>query len=246
MSYQPPVTFKRKAVEPIACIKDGWNLIKDNYWLFVGITLLAMIIGGLVPIVLIGPMMCGVFLCLFRRMRGEPIEFGLLFQGFEYFGPSLIATFLHMVPIIAILVPFYIGIFMVPFLLAVTQHNGEPNPFVGILMFALIAALALVMILVMIIVNIAFTFVYALIVDRKLQGLDAVKLSLKGGLANFWQLLGLMLLLALLGIGGALLCYVGFFLVLPIHLASLSVAYTQVFGLGNVQQQRPPPPPVFT
>jgi hypothetical protein len=55
-----------------------------------------------------------------------------------------------------------------------------------------------------------------------------------------------MLLLGLLGFGGMLLCYVGFLLVLPVHIAALSVAYTQVFGLGNVQDQAPPPPPVFT
>jgi uncharacterized membrane protein len=245
MSYQTP-TFKRKAVDPILCIKSGWSLIKDDYWLFVGVTLIAMIVGGLVPIVLIGPMMCGIFLCLFRRMRGEPIDFGLLFKGFDYFGPSLIATFLHMVPIIAVLVPFYIGIFLTPFLLAITQHEGEPNPLAAILILALMVTLGLAMMLFMIIVNIAFTFVYALIVDRKLQGLDAVKLSAKAGLANFWQLLGLMLLLGLLGFAGMLLCYVGFLLVLPVHIAALSVAYTQVFGLGNVQEQAPPPPPVFT
>ena len=35
-----------------------------------------LLIGGAVPIVLIGPMMCGLYLCLFAQMRGQPVEFG--------------------------------------------------------------------------------------------------------------------------------------------------------------------------
>jgi len=82
--------------------------------------------------------------------------------------------------------------------------------------------------------------------DRKLSGVEAVKLSVKAGMANFWQILVLMLLNGLLGFAGALLCYVGLFLVMPVNFASLSVAYRQVFGLGNIQFPVPPPPPRFT
>ena len=32
----PEIPFKRQAVEPVQCIKNGWELIKDQYWLFVG------------------------------------------------------------------------------------------------------------------------------------------------------------------------------------------------------------------
>ena len=80
-----------------------------------------------------------------------------------------------------------------------------------------------------------------------MSGVDAVKLSAKAALANFWSLLGLLLLNGVMGFAGLLLCYVGLFLVLPISFAAIAVAYEQVFGLGEVQGPvLPPPPPSFT
>jgi len=247
MSYQPVIEFKRKAVLPVVCLKEGWNLIRDQYWLFVGIVFVGMMLAGMVPIaIILGPMMCGIYICLFRRQRGEPVEFGNLFQGFDYFGPSLIATLLHIIPIVAMLIPTYLLILLGPLLLIPLQHNGDASVLTIIIFGAIFAIIAVVMFVVIIVINVAFAFAYPLIVDRKLSGGEAVKLSAKAGIANFWQILGLMLLTGLMGLAGALLCYVGLFLVVPINFASLSIAYTQVFGLGNYQSPVPPSPPKFT
>ncbi|MEO7970024.1 MAG: hypothetical protein ABI698_01900 [bacterium] len=238
--------FRRKAVEPVVCIKAGWNLIKNQYWLFVGITVVGILVGSVVPFgILLGPMMCGIYLALFKTKRGQPIEFGDLFKGFDYFGDSLIATLLHLVPILVIFVPsyivFYIGlIFMMP-------RNGEPDPTALFSFFGLFAIFWLVMMVILIIVSVGFTFAYPLIVDRRLSGLNAVKLSIKAGMANFWQLLGMLLLNGLVSFVGLLFCYVGAFLVLPITFAAIATAYEQVFGLaeGGLQPNLPPPPPTF-
>jgi hypothetical protein len=32
-----PTEFRRGAIAPMECIKEGWALIKDQYWLFLGI-----------------------------------------------------------------------------------------------------------------------------------------------------------------------------------------------------------------
>ena len=90
--------FSRKAVEPVACIKAGWSLIRNQYWLFVGLSVVGVLIGSVVPFgILMGPMMCGIYLVLLEHMRGRPIEFGMLFKGFDYFVESLIATLLQFV-----------------------------------------------------------------------------------------------------------------------------------------------------
>src|SRR5882672_216309 len=103
------IEFKRNAVQPVECIKAGWNLIRSQYWLFVGLTVVGIIIGSVVPLgILMGPMMCGIYLALFQTRRGQPIEFGLLFKGFDYFGDAVIATLLHIIPVIVIFVPSYI------------------------------------------------------------------------------------------------------------------------------------------
>ena len=238
--------FRRKAVEPVVCIKAGWKLIKNQYWLFVGITAVGILVGSVVPFgILLGPMMCGIYLTLFKAKRGQPIEFGDLFKGFDYFADSLIATLLHLVPVLVVFVPsyivFYIGLFFL------MPRNGEPDPGALFGFFGLFAVFWLVMMVLLILVSVGFTFAYPLIVDRRLSGLNAVKLSIKAGMANFWQLLGMLLLNGLFSFVGLLFCYVGAFLVLPLGFAAIATAYEQVFGLadGDVQPNLPPPPPTF-
>jgi hypothetical protein len=245
----PEIPFRRNAVEPVECIKGGWELIKNHYWLFVGMTLIAIIIGSAVPLgILLGPMMCGLYLSFFKTRRGEPIEFGTLFKGFDYFGQSVVAALLHTIPIIAIIVPayllFYVGMFVS---MAAAGAGDEPNPapFLGVM--AMFGLFWIVVMLVIVVITIGFTFAYPLIVDRKLQGFDAVKLSFRAALANFWRLLGMMLLTSLLSVLGVVVCYVGVFFVMPIGYAAIAKAYEQVFGLsdGMEASNLPPPPPVF-
>src|SRR5205814_702608 len=74
-----------------------------------------------------------------------------------------------------------------------------------------------------------FMFTYPLIVDRELSGYDALKLSARAGLANFWGLVGFILLSALMQLLGMLACYIGAIFVMPIGFAMIVVAYDQVF-----------------
>ena len=245
----PEIPFRRNAVEPVQCIKGGWETIKNNYWLFVGMTLVAILIGSAVPLgILLGPMMCGLYMALFKTRRGEPIEFGTLFKGFDYFGQSVVAALLHTIPIIAIVVPAYLLFYVSMFVsMAAAGSGDEPNPaaFMGVMfMFGLFW---IAVMLVILFITIGFTFAYPLIVDRKMQGFDAVKLSFKAAFANFWRLLGMVLLTSLLSILGIMACYVGMFFVMPIGYAAIAKAYEQVFGLSDGMEvsNLPPPPPVF-
>lgn len=239
------IEFRRKALKPIECLKAGLELVRSQYWLFVGITAVGMIIASVVPLgILMGPMMCGIYLTLFKQRRGQRVEFGDLFKGFDYFGDSLVAALLHVVPVFAIILPTYI-IFYLSLFAMIGASGGNPDPglFIGFLGFWMI--IFVVVMVAMILISIVFTFAYPLVVERHLSGFDAVKLSLKAAMANFLGLLGLTLLNALLGFGGALLCYVGVVLVLPITFGALATAYEQVFGLEQVQPNVPPPPPSF-
>lgn len=240
------IPFNRGAVEPIASLKAGWGLVKDKYWLFVGMSFMAVFIGSVVPFgILLGPMMCGLYLALIKKMRGEPIEFGLLFRGFDYFGQSLIATLIHMIPVFVLIVPTYIAFYAGLFLM-IPQSGSQPDPNFMLGFLGAFAAVWLIIIILITVISILFTFTYPLIVNRGLSGVDAVKLSAKAALANFWRLLGLFFLNGLIGLGGALLCYVGVFLVFPITFGALAKSYEQVFGLGDPIVNAPPPPPTFS
>ena len=242
----PEIPFRRNVVEPVACIKGGWELIKNQYWLFFGMTLVAVLIGSAVPIILIGPMMCGLNLAFFKTRRGEPVEFGTLFKGFDYFGQSLIAALLHALPILVVVIPAYV-FFYISMIVSIAAQGNEPNPapFFGVL--AVFGLFWLVVMIVIIVISIGFLFAYPLIVDRKLKAIDAIKLSFRAGLSNFWRLLGMMLLTGLMTTVGVLACYVGAFLVMPLSYAAIAKAYEQVFGLseGGEFSNMPPPPPVF-
>jgi len=237
--------FKRGAIEPIECLKAGWALIKDRYWLFLGITVVGILIAGLVPLgILMGPMMCGIYLVLFQQMRGRPVEFAMLFRGFDYFVESLLATLIQFVPIFVLLVPFYVffGIGLAGFVAHHRQAGGTQDTAQIVGLLAGVSTFIFVAIVVSFVIGILFAFTYPLIVDRKLKALPAIQTSMKAAMANFWPLLGLVLLNALLGMVGMFCCYIGAFLVTPVMLAGLAVAYRQIFGLN--EESLPPAPPV--
>lgn len=236
--------FRVGVIQPVECIKEGWALIKDQYWLFFGLTIVALLLGGAVPIVLMGPMMVGLFMCFFERLASRPFEFGLLFKGFDHFVNGLVVTAIKVIPMLIIMVPFY---FIMVATMMATMPRGQASPeemsrfmtsFFGIEMVFFV-----VIMVVSICVEVFFMFAYPLVADRKLSGLDAVRLSIKAGKANFGGIVGLLVLNALLGFVGLLLCIVGVYLYLPIAFASQAVAYRRVFPVLSQPFASPPPPP---
>jgi uncharacterized membrane protein len=244
----PEIPYRPAVVQPIECLKSAWEMVKNEYWLFVGMTAVGMLIGSAVPLgILLGPMMAGLYITFFKTRRRQPIEFGDLFKGFDFFGPSLVATLLHIIPILAIVLPAYF-FFYITMVVSMVAQGDEPNPAAVFGVMGGFIIFWLVIMVVIVVVSIGFTFAYPLVVDRKLSGFDAVKVSFKGAFANFWRLLGMSVLTAILGICGLLLCYVGMFLVMPITYGAIAIAYEQVFGLADPSEMPsnlPPPPPTF-
>lgn len=236
----PPTEFQSRVISPVECLKEGWQLIKDQYWLFLGITLVAMLVGGAVPVVLIGPMMVGLYMCLFAKMRGEPVEFGMLFKGFDYFTQGLVAAAIQTLPVILIMAVGVV-IFAVLVMFGASAGGGDALPFVfsiGGAVFGLVASIA------SLIIHTFFLFAYPLIADRNLSGLEAIKLSYRAAMQNLGGIIGLILLITGLSILGVLACYVGAFLVMPISFAAYAVAYRKVFPeTGPLGGPAPPPPP---
>jgi len=130
MANYADIPFNRNAVRPMECLREGFNLIKDRYWFFVGLCFIVILVGGAVPFgILMGPMMCGLFMTFFMKRTGQPIEFNTLFKGFDHFGQSIIATLIHVVPVVIIIVPayliFYLGFFVT---MAASSSGDQPNP----------------------------------------------------------------------------------------------------------------------
>ncbi|MEP6705904.1 MAG: hypothetical protein ABJC05_00210 [Pyrinomonadaceae bacterium] len=222
--------FRKASIKPVECLKEAYALIKDQYWLFLGITVVGLLIGGAVPIVIIGPMMCGIYMCLLQRMRGEEVKFETLFKGFDFFTPSLIASLIQFVPIMIIVFGCYILFFAMFIGLAASQGgSGGGNPVAAMGIIVLMFVFVFVLVLVVALIQGFFIFIYPLIVDKKLSGVDAVKTSIRAVRANLGGVFGVVLLNLGVSLLGVLCCYVGAFFVLPVTMASQAVLYRKVF-----------------
>jgi uncharacterized membrane protein len=240
------LTFNRGAVRPVECIRAGWQLIREEYWLFFAITLVGMLIGNLVPFgLLVGPMMCGIYLCLLRREGGQRIKFEMLFKGFNYFAQSLIATLLMVLPVLVLVGVFY-GLFFAGMLaagisLTGDSQGGAPDATIPVVVLVLYVVAMLILLVVATVVGALFMFTFPLIVDRGLSGPQALWTSVRAVFSNLGGVVGLLLLTTLLSMLGVLACYVGAYLFMPIHMAAIAVAYRRVFPADGSVLIVPPP-----
>jgi len=224
------ITIRKVSIRPIELLREAFGLLGDQYWLFVGITFVGILIGSAVPMgILLGPMMCGIYLCYIQRKDNKLVEFGLLFKGFDFFVDSLIATLIMVAVMLAVIIPAYIifGVAMIG-LMAGTQ--GEPPPTAA---FGLFAVLYAVVILAIILISLPFLFVYPLIVDRELKAVAAVKASCRGVLANVFGVLGMALLYSFISFVASCFCYVPAILFLPLSLGGIFLAYRDVFPVDE-------------
>jgi tetrahydromethanopterin S-methyltransferase subunit F len=238
------VEFRRGVISPLECIKEGWALIRDQYWLFFGISIVGMLIGGAFAIVLMGPMMVGVFICLQQRQRNQPVEFGMLFKGFDLFVQGLIVTVLKFIPMFVIIIPYYI--FLAVMMVGMQgRHVSSPDEGkeVVLSMFAVEMIFFVAIMAVSLVTEIFFMLAYPLVADRRISGLDAVKLSFRAARANLGGIIGLLLLNGLFTFIGVLCCIVGAYFYLPVAFASHAVAYRRIFPDGGTAFPAPPPPP---
>ena len=226
--------FRRGAVKPMVCLREAWQLIKDDYWLFLGISFVGTLLGSVGPLgILLGPAMCGIHLCLLRRMHDKRVSFDMLFRGFDYFGQSFIAALIIMVPMMLFLVLWYVAFFALMISVGVPldqQKRGAPPNDASIgMLFGVMGIMYVALIVVLMAIHALFLFAFPLIVDRGLSGVEAAKLSMKAVFGNLGGVIGLMLLTLLLGIAGEMACCVGLILVLPLTHAMVTIAYGQVF-----------------
>jgi uncharacterized membrane protein len=238
MQMQPD-NYKVDNINAVDCMKEGWEMIKPNYWLYFGITIVGLLIAGAIPIVLVGPMLCGIYYCMLKRHDGGQVEFGDIAKGFEFFAPStiailIIAGIMGLTASIIIVIPVFLA------MAATAAGSPEAGAFFIVIMciamfiFAIIAACAHVLII----------FTHLLIVDRKLDGWQAIKVSARAGRQNVNTIVMFILVQFGMVLVGYLLCIVGVYLALPIMYAGTTVLYRKIFPpLAPMPNYNAPPSP---
>ena len=244
--------FYSGAINAGDCVSNAWNLVKQNYGLYLGIALVGMILSGCIPCVslfLVGPILGGIYYVVLREMRGEPVEFGMMFKGFEKFVPLMVIGLIQAIPEIIgqglrLVVQFgQIG-------LGGSSGRGGRDFFAsngadilagGFLI--VIAIVAMVLILFGVAWRVLLFFAIPIALEREIGPVDAMKLSARAATSNIGGLIVLFIFEFLIALLGIIALCIGIFFVIPIIYAANAFAYRQVFPLIEQHFNMTPPPP---
>lgn len=232
------IKFNSGAIKAVECYKEAWAMIKDQYWVAFGVVLVGLIVGSLVPLILVGPMICGIYMCLFDRYEGQPMSFDKLFKGFDFFWPGLVLTTIIMIPIFVMIVLMYVP--MIGMAMA-GQQMGESELMafiIGVLVIELIFAV------IMVCIHTLLMFAFPLMADKKLGAIQSIKLSVRSVWSNMSGVVGLFVVGFGVSIVGYLMLCIGIYLVIPLIFAANVVAYRKVFP-GEKPSMMPPPPSFY-
>ncbi|MDM7923810.1 MAG: hypothetical protein QUS14_16065 [Pyrinomonadaceae bacterium] len=231
--------FRTGVIDAVQCYKEAWEMIKPQYWLIFAIVLVGMLVGGIVPLILIGPMMVGIYFCLFDLYDRKPVDFGRLFKGFDMFLPSFLLSLVIMLPVLLMVVMIYVP--MIGF--AVAGQRMDESELIAFL--AVTVGIELVFAVIMVCIHTLVIFSFPLIADRRLGAWQAVVTSARAVKANMKGVIGLFLVGFVVVLVGYMMLCVGLYLVLPLILAANAVAYRKVFPAMNPGYSAPPPPNVY-
>lgn len=251
------IQFYSKAVRASDCVSDGMSLIQPNYFLYVGICLLAMILTACIPCLnyfLLGPVSVGVYYTMLRQMRNESVEFGMMFKGFEKFVPAMVIGLIMSVPQMAGDGIRLTSNFSDLFIRGMNKNRGNSDHFAQSIqgfpeialtggVIAIILLVAIFGILFALAWSITFSFALPLLAEHDLSVGEALTLSAKAGWANWTGLVVLGIFQFFIALAGVLLLCVGIFFVAPIIYSSKMVAYRQVFPDTTPEFKVEPPNP---
>jgi uncharacterized membrane protein len=220
--------YQRVHVAPMRLLQESVSLMGDDYWMFLLITFVGMMLGSVVPLVIYGAMICGIYLCYLQRMRGKRADFETLFRGFDYFVESLIATLLVTLATIVLISPCIL--LLIVSMIGIAASGRDAGPVAAVVLLVLVPLL----ILVSLVVSALFIFVYPLIVDKQYTAIPAIQASCRAVWANLGGILLLLVFYGVLYCAAVLACGIGTLFFAPVLFGALTILYRQIFP------ERPP------
>ena len=246
------IQFVPSAIDAGGCVSNAWNLVKQNYGMYLGIALVGMIMAGCIPCIslfLVGPVLGGIYFVFLREMRGEPVEFGMMFKGFDKFVPLMAIGLIQSIPeIIGQILRLFVNLGQ----LGLSGSRGRNVQFLqssgpdvalasGFLIIILIVAF--IFIIFGVVWRVLLFFAVPLAMENDLGPVEAIKLSAKAATSNIGGLIVLFIFEFLIALVGILALCIGIFFVIPILYAANAFAYRQVFPWIEQNFNMAPPPP---
>ena len=229
-------------------VKAGWNAAFGNagtvllggalVTLVLGALQVVPYIGGLVVVILQGPLWGGLLLAFLKHLRTGRMEVGDAFQGFgprfwplcrAYLVPTLLASIAYIPGVATIVVAAIPGF---------SAAAGMPSMTgVSILVIAAVGVLLVGGGVVGTYLTVSWMYTLPLVADRGYRVLPAMKLSRKFVARHFWQHLFLMILFGLVALLGLIACLVGIFVAVPVIAFAQAFVFNRLFkGLRPAQQ----------
>lgn len=244
------LNFRSGAINASDCIGTAWNLVQRNLGTYIGIGVVAWIMLSCIPcanIFIYGPVMGGLAYVVLRDIRNEPIEFGMLFKGFEKFVPLMVIGLIEVAPAVVFQILQYTMDFA---RMGITSRQSSGDFYQSSEVSPLLAGftagyiiLIFGFIVFQFIWNAAFMFAIPLVLETNIGPGEAIKISLSAAFANLGGLILLMILGGLVILLGVIAFCVGTLVALPVVWAANVIAYRQVFPLLNWNPRTTPPPP---
>lgn len=234
--------FRTGVINPIECLKEGFERVKRDYWLLFAIGLVGGLIGGATMYVLAGAMICGIFIAYLNAIDGRPVVFEDVWKGMPYLGQGLIAILVMVVP--AVVYYIFVYITLVVAIFAGGSTAGEAGMLGGLV---LVGVIDLIVLIVMVSFHTLLSFTFPLIVDRNLSAIDAMKTSARAVWQNLSGVAGIVGVNFVLMLIGMLALCIGVYFIIPIMAAANVVAYRKVFpALAQPTNFEPPPPGAYS
>jgi hypothetical protein len=241
MTANPNLAFNEKAIRPVECLKEAWQLIKNDYWLLFGISLVGALLAGATMYVLFGAMICGIFGCYLKKIDGGEVRFEDLWLGMKYLVPSIPVVILFVVPIFVYMFVIFVTLYGPMIAAVIVGEKGDPT--IVFATFGIAIVVDIIVAIAMTIIHSFIIFAFPLMVDRGLGGMDAIKLSARAVTKNMGGIGGVILLNFGIVLLGQLAFCIGIYFTIPILTASNLVAYRKVFPKLN--NTMPVPPALF-
>lgn len=234
-------------------MRMGWQFMKRDFWAtwVVGLVALLVISGvngasgipyigpciSLVVSVFVGPpLAAGIFLAFRRVVDGSKANVGDLFNGFrERYWESVVALLLPtlVAGVLGLLIA--VGGMAMGVGISVMEGGGHGHGEEEAVLAALaIGALILVpLVLVVTLFSMFFVFSALAVWDCPRQGWQAAKASMRLVWANFWSVLGLMILFGLVSVAALLVaiptCCIGALFTVPVVMVWQTATYIYLY-----------------
>jgi hypothetical protein len=218
-------------------IADAWSFTADQRWTFIGVFILLVLIaivmslipwaGTFLSTLLMPVFSAGFILGCEAVRRGQPLEVGHLFTGFQKHAGKLIATGAISLACLLLMVLLVVALFGSTIGLLFLGVEPAPEQMAQQLLMILLAAL--IMLALSLPLYMALWFASPLIVLGGSDVVGALKVSFAACLKNIVPFLIWSLAMLVLAIPATIPVFLGWLLLGPVLMASIYLSYRDIF-----------------